>query len=119
MPEYSDTIFTKTYDLLTWLMPITEGFPKSQRFVLAKRLQDTTLDFYELIVRARRSPDRAAVLFEADLKLEQLRLYTRLCADPKMKLLNPNQYEHGARLIDEIGRLLGSWIKRVKGTPPK
>lgn len=33
MPEYSDTIFTKTYDLLTWLMPITEGFPKSQRFV--------------------------------------------------------------------------------------
>ena len=119
MPEYNDTIFTKTYDLLTWLMSITEGFPKSQRFVLAKRLQDAALDFYELIVRARRVPDRAEVLFEADLKLEQLRLYVRLCADPKLKLLNPSQYEHGARLIDEIGRLLGSWIKRVKGRPPE
>ena len=65
---YTQTIFTKTYDLLTWLMPITEGFPKSQRFVLAKRLQDTTLDFYELIVRARRVPERTPVLFEADLR---------------------------------------------------
>lgn len=119
MPEYSETIFTKTYDLLTWLMPITEGFPKSQRFFMATRLQDTALDFYELIVRARRVSDRAAVLFEADLKLEQLRLYLRLCVDPKVKLLSPGQYEHGARLADEIGRLLGSWIKRVKGTPPE
>jgi len=119
MTEYSATIFTKTYDLLTWLMPITEGFPKSQRFVLAKRLQDTTFDFYELIVRARRSPDRAKVLFEADLKLEQLRLYARLCVDEKLRLLSPDQYEQAARRLDEIGRLLGSWIKRVKGTPPE
>jgi len=106
------TIFTKTHDLLTWVMPITEGFPKSQRFVLAKRVQDTILDLYELIVRARRVADRGTVLFQADLKLEQWRLYWRLCQD--LKFITPGQYEHGARMVDEVGRLLGAWIKRSK-----
>jgi hypothetical protein len=32
-------IFVKTYDLLVWLIPITMQFPKSQRFVLALRVQ--------------------------------------------------------------------------------
>jgi hypothetical protein len=27
-------IFTKTYDLLLWLIPTTQKFPKDQRFVL-------------------------------------------------------------------------------------
>jgi hypothetical protein len=118
MPDYSHTIFTQTYDLLAWLMAATAGFPKSQRFVLAKRLTDTALDFYELVVGARRRPDPGPVLFEADQKLEMLRLYTRLCADGKLKLLSPAQYEEAARRLDEIGRLLGSWIKRTRERAP-
>ena len=45
-------IFTRTYDLLTWLLPKSERFPKTQRFVVTKRLQDAALDFQEAIFLA-------------------------------------------------------------------
>jgi hypothetical protein len=40
-------IFTRTYDFLSWLVPHTEGFPRAQRFVVTRRLQDAALDFQE------------------------------------------------------------------------
>jgi hypothetical protein len=47
-------LFVKTYDLLYYLIPVTQGFPRSQRFVLAKRIQDAALDFYEGLLEARK-----------------------------------------------------------------
>ena len=38
-------IFTQIYDLLTWLLPQCERFPKSQRFVVTQRLQDAAQNF--------------------------------------------------------------------------
>ncbi len=42
-------ILTQTYDLLTWLLPQCEHFPKSQRFVVTQRLQGAALDFQEAL----------------------------------------------------------------------
>jgi len=36
-------IFAQTYDLLTWLLPHCERFPKSQRFVVTQRLTGAAL----------------------------------------------------------------------------
>ena len=44
----------------------------------------------------------------ADIRLEQLRLHWRLCRT--LGIIEPGRYEHGARFIDEVGRLLGGWI---------
>jgi hypothetical protein len=103
-------VFSKTYDLLQWLIPRTLEFPKSQRFVMALRVQQTALGFYELLVQAGKGLDQAGNLRRADVALEQLRLYLRLCKD--LGLLGPRQYEHSVRLTDEIGRLLGGWLKK-------
>ena len=50
-----------------------------------------------------------ATLPRADVALAQLRVYLRLRRD--MELLSMSQYEHAARLVDEVGRLLGAWRK--------
>lgn len=103
-------IFVKVYDLLAWLIPLTQQFPKSQRFVMAQRLQDAALDLHELLVAAGKTQraERRRLLVQADIRLEQLRLHWRLCRT--LALVEPGRYEHGARLIDEVGRLLGGWI---------
>lgn len=41
--------FTRTCDLLHWLLPRCERFPKAQRFVVTRRLKDAALDFQETI----------------------------------------------------------------------
>ena len=42
-------IFIRTFDLLLWLLPFTQKFPKEQRFVLAARVQNAAFNFYEEI----------------------------------------------------------------------
>jgi hypothetical protein len=103
-------IFVKSHQLLVWLLQRTARFPKSERFRLAKRVEDSAFRFYDLIARATKSGDkRRSVLLEADLELDRLRLNVRLCVE--LKLLTTAQYEYAAGLLVEIGKLLGGWIK--------
>ena len=101
----------KTYDFLLWLIPLTLKFPKSQRFLLAERLSGMALDFYDLIIAAVQQPQgQAQKLDEADRLLTKIRLYVRLSHD--LECLSLGQYEHAARLIDELGRLIGGWKRK-------
>ncbi|RLC74607.1 MAG: diversity-generating retroelement protein Avd [Chloroflexi bacterium] len=104
-------LFVKTYDFLLWLIPLTLKFPKSQRFLLAERLSKIALDFYDLILDAVMSPEHQAErLDEADRLLTKMRLYIRLSYD--LKCIGQGQFEHAARRVDEIGRLIGGWKRK-------
>jgi hypothetical protein len=108
-------IFTRTYDFLSWLIPHTESFPRSQRFVVTKRLQDAALDFQEYLIEAnrQRGPARLERLRRADAALDKVRLYLRLAV--RWDWLNEGQYRHVSVLIKELGELLGGWIKQTSG----
>lgn len=104
-------IFTRTYDLLRWLLPETVKFPRQQRFVLAEALQRTALQFQEQIIDAAYAAEPLPLLRQADVTLTKLRTYLRLSKD--LELLKINQYEHASRMVDEVGRLLGGWINGI------
>lgn len=108
-------IFTRSLDLLLWLIPQSEKFPKAQRFVLSKRLTDAALDFQEALfdANARRGRERLLYLQAADAHLSKLRLYLQLAF--RFQWLNTGQYEHASGMVAEIGRLLGGWMKQTKG----
>jgi len=110
-------IFLKTHDMLVWLLEHTTKFPKSQRFVMAKRVEESALNFYDLLVAAVKDGKPLRHLKAADIELERLRHHVRLCKD--LKLLSVGQYEHLSRMLVEIGNLLGAWIKRSRGGGPK
>jgi four helix bundle protein len=109
-------IFTRTYDFLSWLIPRTMDFPRSQRFVVTRRLQDAALDFQEQIIEANRQRGRARMehLRRADASLDKVRLYLRLAV--RWEWLSEGQYQHVSRLVKELGDLLGGWIKQTSGT---
>lgn len=104
-------IFTKTSDFLMWLMDCTEGFPKSERFRLARRLEDSAFGFYELLIEAARAVDKRQLLLQADLELNKLRLYVRLAQT--RKLISLKRYQEASHLMVELGRLLGGWLKSL------
>lgn len=105
-------IFSKTSDFILWLLNHTEKFPKSERFRMARRLEDAVFEFYELLVQAVRSNRKKTVLLaEADLELEKIRLYLRLAH--ARKLSSTRQYQYASGQVIEIGKLLGGWIKSI------
>jgi four helix bundle protein len=111
-------IFTRTFDFITWLMPLTTNFPKNQRFTITARLQNAALNFQELIIEAnvRRGGRRAEKLNVADSELRKVRLYLRLCE--KWQWITTAQYFHASGMLAEMGRLLGGWINSTVTPTP-
>jgi len=105
-------IFTRTYDFLSWVLPLAEKFPRNQRFVVTQRLQNATLNFQESIIEANalRGLLRVEKLRLADAELRKVRLYLRLCE--KWKWISAGQYRHVSEMVVEIGKLLGGWLKQ-------
>jgi hypothetical protein len=112
-------IFTRCYDFISWLIPRTMAFPRSQRFVVTKRLQDAALDFQERLLEANRVRGRARLerLQQADTALDKVRLYLRLAV--RWEWLNEGQYQHVSAMVKELGDLLGGWIKATAGSGSK
>ena len=104
-------IFTRTFDLIAWLLPQTNNFPRAHRHTVTRRLLDAAFDLRERLeeANARRLAARRSALASADEALARVRVYLRLVM--RFGWLNDGQYEHGATMIAEIGRLLGGWQK--------
>lgn len=105
-------LFIRTHDLILWMIPHVQKFPRAHRFGLAERVQRLLLDFQDSLVAAgkTKSQTRRAHLESADIKLEQLRGWVRISRD--LELFSLPQYEHVSRLVSEVGRLLGAWLKQ-------
>jgi hypothetical protein len=97
------------YRFMLWLIPTVEQFPRSQKFLLGDRIQSTALDVLERLVEATYTRRRNPMLASANLGIEKLRFLFRLVND--LRHLDMRRYEHAARSLDEIGRLVGGWTK--------
>lgn len=105
-------IFSRTYDFVAWLIPLTIKFPRSQRFVMAAALQREALRFQELIIEAAHHKQKNDLLLSADAELDKVRTHLRMSLE--MNLIQSGQYEHAANLMTEIGRLLGGWMRTLQ-----
>ena len=106
-------LFVRTYDFLLWFIPHVQKFPRIYRFTLSERVQRLALDFQDTIVAAGKSKgsSRREKLYQADIQLEQLRVWIRFSRDGN--LITIKQYEHAIRQLKEVGNLLGAWLKQV------
>ena len=108
-------VIKKGYDFSKWLLQHTGKFPKSYRFSLAAKLENAILDFIELATVANMRRDKLPLLKKADEALARLRLLFRLSYE--MRFVNLKSYEFGSKQVNELGRLLGGWIKRPGASP--
>ena len=97
------------HDLLLWLIPQLDKFPRSRRFTLGERLETGLLDVLELLVDAAYSRNKETSLKRANLRLEMVRHLWRLAHE--LKVMATRQYEHGAKLLDDLGRQIGGWLR--------
>jgi four helix bundle protein len=106
-------VFTRTFDFLTWLLPVTNHFPRSHRYTFTRRLLDAAFDVRERLEEAnwRQGAARLEKIQQADEALAKVRLYLRLAY--RWKWLAPGQYEHVAAMVTEIGQLIGGWKKKT------
>ena len=108
-------LLTRLFDLLAWLLPKTETFPRAYRHTVTQRLVGAALDCQEAVFTAQtaRGATRQAALARADAALNSLRLYLRLAH--RWRWLTDGQYAHVSGLVAEVGKLLGGWVRQSAG----
>jgi hypothetical protein len=111
MAQQEMVIFTRTFDFLTWLLPVTNNFPRAHRHTFTQRLLNAAFDLREYLEEAnhRKGQARLERLERADEALERVRVYLRLAV--RWDWLTGGQYQHVSEMVAEIGRLLGGWKK--------
>jgi hypothetical protein len=113
------SVITKSKDLCSYIMTITQKSPKQFRFTLVSRLQNYSLDIIESLYKAN---DTFVKL--GDIKLLQIRRDHQEDAMARCRLLTymtqlsmeqgailPKQYEQITQKVYEVMNLLGAWIK--------
>jgi hypothetical protein len=109
--RYDDLpICVKWMEFLKWLLPVTVKFPKRARFTLADRIDNLALDLVEDFIEAQYTRDKLAILRRANLRLEKLRVLLRISCE--QRYLSHTTYEHAIRSVNDVGRMLGGWIKQ-------
>ena len=101
---------TKIYDVIKWLIPQVMKFPRSHKFTLGDRITNLVFDILELLLDATYTKSKLNLLWQANVKLEKLRYFVRLCKD--FDLLSLRQYKYISGEINEVGKRIGGWIKQ-------
>lgn len=110
-------VFMKWMEFLKWLLPVTDRFPKKYHFTFSNRIDNLALDVVEDLVEARYTKDKTAILRRANLRLERMRMLLRLAHD--LRVLSHDSHEHAAKAMNEVGRMLGGWLRERQGQPER
>ncbi len=106
-------VIEKTQALLVWTLNHIAKFPRSHRYGIGLRLETKLSDILDLLLRAKYTKDRLPILQQTNVELELLRFQFRTVKD--VHCLSLDSFGSAARFVNEIGVLVGGWIKQSTG----
>ena len=114
MEELDIPIFKRAYELIKALHGCRGTVPKADRHTLWERVENHALEILEGILIASQLPktEKLRPLEHVSVKLNVLRVLLRL--GKETKALEMKKYATLEMIVDEMGRMLGGWIKSVK-----
>lgn len=107
------------YDTIQYGYTCLRQFPKSEKFTMVADIKNSMYTLLKLLIRASKKYYKKNTLQDADIELQYLKTMIRLASELKTHpngapFLSIRQYEIWAKQLDEIGRMLGQWIKSSK-----
>lgn len=105
-------VVARSYDLCAGIYEHVNRFPRAQRGLLGRVVIDDALRLLALLTVANRLRERAEPLAEASGRLDAIRVTLRL--SHHLGFLSSGGYERLTHTADEVGRMLGGWLKHVR-----
>jgi hypothetical protein len=105
-------VYQKTYDMIQYGYIALKQFPRSEGHTFVAEIKITMMNIMRLIIVTNKKYYKKTTMKELDTELETLRVYVRLAED--LNFLPIKKYEIWSKKLEEIGKLIGGWIKSIK-----
>src|SRR3989344_4888243 len=111
MNDLDIPILKKSYDLYKEFYKLRLTVPKQDRYTLWQKCESTLITVIEGVLLASQQSkiDKLPTLEKTSVKLNFLKICIRLMKD--VKAISPKTYILIEANLDEIGKMLGGWIK--------
>ncbi|GAB6173266.1 MAG: diversity-generating retroelement protein Avd [Desulfitobacteriaceae bacterium] len=110
-------IYQKYVDTVEYSYNLLAKYPKSEKFTMVAQIKDSMLTAIKLILRANKVYNnhnaRLELLNAIDAEISIQKVFVRM--SHKLRYISNNNYMEWSRRLDELGRLLGGWIKTTVG----
>ena len=111
-PKVSDLLIRQKIEaMIEYGYVSLRQFPKQEKFVLGAEMRQSMWNLLRLVIICNKRYFKKTTLQELDVELDLLRSQVRLAKS--LQYIDFQKYEHWALINDEIGRLLGGWIKSL------
>ncbi len=112
--DFDIPIFKKAYELYKTFYGYRTLVPKVDRYTIWQRSESVILEVLEGVLIASQTigNEKLEALQRTSVKLNLLRVFVRLMKETKA--IDNKRYIALEAMIDEIGRMLGGWIRSTK-----
>ncbi|MDD4592779.1 MAG: four helix bundle protein, partial [Parabacteroides sp.] len=124
----SEAILNRKYVEFVKLLNIyLNHFPRHEKYALANRIRDTAYEIYDLITEAQKRYLKKTTLTNLDITHEKLRMQLSLANElgyfgfiggketkQDQNELARHRYLVISAIVDELGRMIGGWIQKIK-----
>ncbi len=112
--KFDAPILKNIYDFYKTFYSFRNHINRQDRYTIWQKSENVILEILELTLLASQQSKirKVSTLEKASTKLNLLRVFIRLMKD--VKTIDPRKYVVLQKEIDEIGRMLGGWLKSCK-----
>jgi hypothetical protein len=101
----------KVEDMIAYGYTALRQFPKSEKFTLAADIKQSMYRLLNLVIITNKKYYKKTTMQELDTELDFLRSLIRIAM--QFQFLPFKKYENWARMLDEIGKMIGGWFKSI------
>jgi hypothetical protein len=102
----------KCEDMIAYGYIAIQQYPKAEKHTLAADTKRSMFRLLELVIICNKKYYKKTTMQELDVELDVLRSYIRL--GMSLKFLPFKKYEIWSGYLNEIGKMIGGWMKSLK-----
>lgn len=106
----------KIEDMMDYAYVALRHFPKSEKYAMATDIKHCMNLILGYAIEARKHYYKKTTLRDMDVEVAKLRVFIRLSY--RLRFIDMQKYETWSVMVDEIGKMLGGWLKTVSQPKP-
>lgn len=112
MAEYL-LIVKKIRELITYNNIMLKRFPKHEKYLLANKIRELGYDIFEAAITINKKFHKKTTFSELNIKHELIRQFVNLAFE--LQYIDTQKHRVSQTKIDEVGKMIGAWIKKELG----